>query len=86
MVLIGMIWGKIMVEIILFLLLAVPMTILIFGITFWACLELYEEINSTWEKIHRKNYCVRCGKTIPKHEKYCSECYVKKFYVDGVKK
>lgn len=81
-----MTWGKIMIDIILSLFVLLPIIIIVFMVTFWLCLDLYEEINSTWEKIHRKNYCVRCGKTIPKHEKYCSECYVKKFYIDEVKK
>lgn len=85
MVLIIMIWGKIMIDIILFLFVLLPIIIIVFMVVVWMCLDLYEEISSKWEKIHRKNYCVRCGKIIPKHEKYCSECYVKKFYIDGVK-
>ena len=85
MVLIGMIWGKIMIDIILFLFVLLPIIIMILMVTFWICLDLYEGINSKWEKIHRKNYCVRCGKTIPKNEKYCSKCYVTKCFEDGVK-
>ena len=82
-----MIWGKIMIEnIILSLLVLIPIIIIVFMVVFWLCLDLYEEINFKWERIHRKNYCVRCGKTISKHEKYCSKCYVEKFYIDGVKK